>query len=240
MADSTLKYECPTCQVLSTFSLVYSYTHPKRDHSIEVNHEQMNFAHVDYLIFKCIRCHEPVAAHVGRHVSDPSGTSNLELEEGFEEENGNWILIKITPCVVRQDIAPEYTPVPIDNFFEQGCRALDRGDMDAAGVMFGKALDVSTRDLIRKLDLEDKEKAQKLWLAQRIDWLIKHGALKVDLSAAAKIIKDERNEAAHGEKLYAEAEAKKLRDLTKVFFTAAYTVPGMVAAKLESDPGNEA
>jgi hypothetical protein len=138
-----------------------------------------------------------VVAEVYRIVSEPAQSRPLELELGYNDDHHT--VRSIHPQRTKIG-APEHTPDNIASFYAQGCRALQRGDSDAARMSFRKALDVATLNRIRAIDPPDLDTLLKRKLKGRIEWLHGQGKLTDDLAAWAHLMRDEGNDAAHEEK----------------------------------------
>jgi Domain of unknown function (DUF4145) len=221
-----LIYDCPNCPAQNQgFDFLYSYTHPARG----IPSTKENLGHLDFLIFACGNCHYPVAVEVYRLVSELTSGQPLQLKAGYKE--GNYTVRSIRPARQTLGGAPVHTPSNVGAFYAQGCRALERGDADAAGMCFRKALDTATRYLIRTFSPPDLDAKLALKLKPRIDWLHSKGKLTDDLKAWAHLVRDEGNDAAHEEAPYTPEQAQDLRDLTEVFLMYVFTIPGKIAER---------
>lgn len=128
--------------------------------------------------------------------------------------------------------APEDTPLTVARFFEQGTSSIELGNFDAAGMMFRKALETSTK-------LLDGDLAGKR-LVNRIDELAEQHKLTPDLAEWAHEVRLGGNEAAHEDEPFTLEEAVDLRNFIENFLRYSFTLPSAVkrrssAAAPESD-----
>jgi hypothetical protein len=213
----SLVYDCPNCPAESQgFNFLTTYEHP-------------GFTGVprkEFIVFRCGRCYYPVVVEIDRIVSEPASSLPLELTATYKQ--GHYTVRSVRPQRGGPARAPQHTPEPMGGCYEQGCRALQRGDADVAGMGFRKALDTATRYLIRRLNPPDLGAILARNLKQRVDWLSDQGRLTDNLKAWAHMMRDEGNDASHEEDPYTEAEAKDLHNLTEVFFMYVFTMPGMI------------
>ena len=104
-------------------------------------------------------------------------------------------------------------PGNVATFFEQGQRALKATHWDAAGAMFRKTLDVST-----KLFLEPEHRDKTLF--KRIELLVAGGKLTAAMGDWSHEVRLDGNEAVHGEEPETEEDAMMLRErFTEAFLT---------------------
>lgn len=227
----SLKYDCPSCLSENQgFEYRSYYQHPVSNQVVYTQGGNVRKAtYLEYVTFSCGHCHEPVFAKVGNASSVSVSQRPVSLVPEYDD--GTIFLLDVEPHRAVTDIAPESTPPNVAASFEQGCRALEKGDADLAGMGFRKSLDVGTRHLIRAINPPDLEKALKGTLDSRIKWLHSNGRLTDELKDWAHIIREDGNEAAHDEEPYSLDEAKQLHEFAKVFLIYLFTIPGMIAAK---------
>jgi hypothetical protein len=96
---------------------------------------------------------------------------------------------------------------------------LRRGNFDAAGTMFRKALDVG----LKRIHPEGKGTLEK-----RINGLPDTIGITPAMKEWAHSIRDLGNDAAHEEEPFSEADAKALQAFTETFLTYTFTLPGMI------------
>jgi hypothetical protein len=124
--------------------------------------------------------------------------------------------------------APDDTPPKISDKYIQSDDNLRRGNWDAAGTMYRKAVELSTIDL---------GGTKKLFLVKRIDELADKQAIMPDMKKWAHKIRQFGNTAAHDE--FEEDEARALQKFTELFLTYVYTLPGMVKAATQKPAPEE-
>jgi hypothetical protein len=126
---------------------------------------------------------------------------------------------------------PADVPLNIATFYEQGVRALKAGHWDAAGAMFRKTLDVSTK----ALDPEGRTAT----LYKRINALVHDGALTPAMGDWSHEIRLDGNDAVHSEDPETEEDASGLQRFVEAFLTYSFTLPAMVAAnRAKREPPN--
>ena len=128
--------------------------------------------------------------------------------------------------------APEDSPPSVARFFEQGTSSLEAGNFDAAGMMFRKALETSTKVL-------DANLAGKPLVA-RIDELAKEHRITPDLAKWAHEVRLGGNEAAHEDELFTLEEAQDLKNFIENFLRYAFTLPSAVKRRSAADAQEEA
>lgn len=115
---------------------------------------------------------------------------------------------------------PSDVPDHIDNFYTQGLVNLRGRRWDAAGAMFRKTLDVSTKLI------EPEHRAENLFI--RIEKLVAAGHLTKAMGEWSHEIRIEGNDAVHDEKPETEADANAIQKFTEAFLRYAFTLPNMV------------
>lgn len=230
MAKPSLVYDCPKCSTQNQgFAFLFWYRNPVDGHTVKVREERRTGAYVSYLAFQCIRCYWPVFVGVlSSSVHDYSGQP-LQLTPNYDK--GGIAVFEIRPESKRTDVSPHYTPDTVARPHDQGCRALTRGDWDAAGMCFRKALDISTKALIRAAARADAANVIAHNLYGRIEWLHQNHKLTDELKDWAHFIRIDGNEAAHEEEPVTESEARQLHNFTEVFLTYVFSIPGMIKEK---------
>ncbi len=216
----TLMMTCPgSCRAEhQAFSFVHGYDSP---------HRHANGGVIDYIVFRCNRCDDTVTLRVLRAVPNPSWNTSLQYAERFSS-NGYTVLSTI-PAPKNVSLAPEDTPQNVVTCYEQGVRALDRGDFDVAGMGLRKSLDIATKHLIREVNPVDLQNVLGKNLHNRIEWLHSQNKLTLDMKEWAHIIRDEGNGAAHDETRYTKEDAEQLQHFAEVLLMYVFTIPAMVA-----------
>jgi hypothetical protein len=215
----TLKANCPHCRTVDqAFSFTGGYTHEHKDQSGNV---------LDTVLFRCNGCSGPMAATVLRAAAEPVWTRTIQLVRDYR--TSPYRVLELIPKEFKADDAPKHTPPSIASYYNQACRALERGDWDAAGMAFRKALDISTKLLIRNINPSDLSARLADNLYKRIEWLHAQGKLTPELKDWAHVIRGEGNDAAHEEQPYTKKEAEQVHNFTQVFLMYIFTIPGMIA-----------
>ena len=121
----------------------------------------------------------------------------------------------------RSVAAPTHTPTNVAKFFEQGMDNM-RGNWDAAGTMFRKALDVG-------LKVKFPDISPSLTLFRRIEQAEATEGLMPELAEWANQIRLDGNDAAHEDEPFSKEDAENLRTFTDLVLRYLFTLPGMLA-----------
>lgn len=128
---------------------------------------------------------------------------------------------------------PLYVPQDISQVFQQGAACLSLGLWDAAGAMFRKVLDASTRisTPLPDSNSETKPPSWKVYkdLRLRLDWLFENNMLDKGLSEFANCIHQDGNDAVHSLVGIGQNEAIDLADFSESILEFIYTRPGKIA-----------
>ncbi len=116
-------------------------------------------------------------------------------------------------------LIPDHVPDNITIFFQQGMDNLNKNNWDAAGAMFGKVIDITTK----KIDPELKGS-----LYERIEQLAKKHLITPDLKDWAHKIRLIRNDALHEASPTGEQEAHDIQIFTDLFLRYVFTLPGIL------------
>jgi hypothetical protein len=150
------------------------------------------------VLLQCGVCGNGVVAKYSG-VSVPNWISGLGV--------GDSRLIEVWPKRAQIE-APQHLPSNVTNYYLQGVENLSRKNFDAAGTMFGKALDAG----LRKLHPEGKGT-----LERRIDNLPDTIGIAPAMKEWAHEIRRLRNDAAHEEEPFLLDEARALQSFTELF-----------------------
>jgi hypothetical protein len=192
---------------------------------------------LEQIMFSCGSCQRAIVVEVERlDVPYQNSTATVYFQDGGAQlhsdfDDGTFRVVGVAPTLPSDDIAPLFTPDNIARIYGQAVRATIRGDADVAGIGFRKALDISTKDLIRNLKLPNEDKLLKKNLNDRIKVLLENGRLTQDLADWAHILREEGNDAAHEEEPYSNEEADTLHEFCKVYLLYVYSLPGMIKAR---------
>jgi hypothetical protein len=118
--------------------------------------------------------------------------------------------------------APQHLPENVSRYYMQGMDNIKRKNFDAAGTMFGKALDTGLKKL---------HPGGNGTLEKRIDRLPETLGITPAMKEWAHEIRHLRNDAAHEEDPFLPEEAIALQSFTELFLTYAFTLPGMLDAR---------
>ncbi len=119
---------------------------------------------------------------------------------------------------------PEHVPDKIANVFREGATSLAIENWNAAGAMFRTCIDLATRALLPKEDVEGLNSKRRRDLGLRLPWLFEHGKLPLDLQELSTCIREDGNDAAHQGTL-TQANAEDLLDFTAQLLERLFTEP---------------
>jgi hypothetical protein len=127
---------------------------------------------------------------------------------------------------------PQHVPDDVQRIFNEAASCLAIQCWDAAGSMFRKTLDVTTRSKISTPDADISPKAPN-WktykdLRLRLDHLFQSGLLDRSLEDLSSCIHQDGNDAAHDEIGIGPEEAEDLADFTERVLEIVYTIPGQI------------
>lgn len=118
---------------------------------------------------------------------------------------------------------PQHLPPDVERPYVQGQSNLSQSNLDAAGMMFRKTLDVATANLDPTL----KSKS----FNERINLLESAGKITPALSAWAHEVRKDGNDAAHDGAEPSRDSVRQLAGFTEMFLLYAFTMPHELAAK---------
>lgn len=172
------------------------------------------------VVFSCRRCF----GAVGLTVTMTARTSTIVQGQGdFHVHASRFGRVgAIYPCA-PEATEPEHISESVSRCYKQAIDNRNRANVDAAGVMFRKCLDLATKEL----DVELAGKA----LAQRIDVLHREGKLTDALKDWAHSVRLDGNDAAHEPDELSKPELAQLAAFTEVFLQYAFTLPAQVTAR---------
>ena len=115
---------------------------------------------------------------------------------------------------------PQHLPDSVKRRYEQGVAIMATAP-EAAGMMFGKALEVALKTI--------RPNGRGI-LKNRIDEAAKAGAITSDLAEWAHRIRPDGNEAAHEDRPISSADLEELHRFTELVLLYLFTLPGMLKA----------
>jgi hypothetical protein len=117
---------------------------------------------------------------------------------------------------------PDHLHENVRKFYLQGEDSLRRGNFDAAGMMYRKAIEAG----LKWLHAPGPDNLEK-----RINALPPETGVTPAMKQWAHQIRRLGNEAAHEEAPFSKEEAESLQAFTELFLTYAFTLPGMLKAR---------
>lgn len=200
--------DCPHC---GTQSVAFNARHQFRVNNL--NNEL-------HMLATCNACRMGVIFQLGlhQHTAEADLVNTIGSQDALEiKVNARW--------PDYDDLVPADVPANIARFYEQGLRALKTGHWDAAGAMFRKTLDVSTKQL--RPDLAKKV------LFDRIEAMVKSADLTPAMGQWSHRIRLDGNDAIHDEDPETEKDATATKQFTEAFLTYSYSLPALVSAGQE-------
>jgi hypothetical protein len=174
----------------------------------------------------CRHCWRPSIAELyNRNSTDPpSAYRSQYINHTFDIRK--WVQVIPT---ARQ--CPEYVPDGIERIYAEAAKCEAIGLWDAAGAMFRKVLDASTR-LVTPSPIAD-DTATPAWkvykdLRLRLDWLFERQLLDPALREISSCIHQDGNDAAHSLAGIGREEATDLADFTTLALRTMFTLPGQI------------
>ena len=119
---------------------------------------------------------------------------------------------------------PEYIPTNIEAVFKEGIACMSINCFNAAGTMFRLCVDLSTKEMLPKEEVEGLNLKVRRNLGLRLPWLFDNNILPESLRDLSSCIKDDGNDGAHEGTLKKE-DAEDLLDFTFAILERIYTEP---------------
>ena len=202
------RYTCPHCNSAGAgFSIVYQW--PERNQQNRV-----------YLLAICGICNRGIT--VLSEVKRGAPHINL-IQNSVAYPSHEYSIIRAWPDTTM-DI-PDAIPENIGRYYRQGMENLSSERWDAAGAMFRKALDVSTKIIAPELS--------GFSLYNRINKLVEQGQLTSAMGEWSHEIRLDGNDAVHDEEPETQDDAVITQKFTEAFLTYCFSLPAMVANNRE-------
>jgi Domain of unknown function (DUF4145) len=128
--------------------------------------------------------------------------------------------------------APEYLPEEILSAFNEGAQCFAIGCNNAAAAMFRLCLDLATKSLLPKGEVEGLNAKIRRDLGLRLPWLFKSRLIPNDLEQLSHCIKEDGNDGVHVGSLDAD-DAEDIMDFTRALLSRLYTEPERVKVAAE-------
>jgi Domain of unknown function (DUF4145) len=133
--------------------------------------------------------------------------------------NAGWAIDEFWPESPKP-LIPEYLPPDVARIYLQAERNFPiLGNEEAAGIMYGKALDIG----LKKID-----PSLTGMLGQKIQKLSKEGKLTADMAEWSGHVRDIRNDAAHEEDPISREELIDLRNFSEMVLRYLFSLPAAV------------
>ncbi|MES2677704.1 MAG: DUF4145 domain-containing protein [Pseudomonadota bacterium] len=118
--------------------------------------------------------------------------------------------------------APEFVPEDVKTIFEEGTACTSIKCWNAAGSMFRQCLDLVSKSLLPKEEVDGLTGHIRSKLGARLNWLFKNNYLPKDLQELAECVREDGNDGAHDGTLM-EADSLNLLDFTEALLERIYT-----------------
>jgi Domain of unknown function (DUF4145) len=218
-----LNLDCPWCRTKNcAFTSEGSYL----AETVQRQHPRFGAGRYQqwFALLRCRRCGHGVLARL--EVSDRNAGDDPHQLAGDPIATGSWYLRDWFPSQPISDPCPDHAPEAVAQFFNEARDSLDAERWNAAGAMYRKAIDVATKDLVRKhWPQNETEKGIKEDLIVRIERLHARGRLTDALRDWAHQVRIGGKDAAHDEDPFTSGEAETLHQFTRLFLTYTYTMP---------------
>lgn len=221
--------DCPYCGTKkSGFKVVGAYR--RHDQANRTPGGGVTYTHEDWLLMSCGHCKKTISGvYRFRKRGERYDLAKWHQDHGSPEDNG-FLYVDHHPKA-EENVVPKHVAPHVESPFRQALSNIAAENFDAAGTMARKALEITTKDVVRR-KVEDEAEVERLlkrtWLKGRIKELHRLGHLTDGLAELAQIVKDEGDEAAHDEEPYDEEAARLLVEYSQALLTYVYTIPGMV------------
>jgi hypothetical protein len=167
----------------------------------------------------CPKCHLPAGAEMKSVVREGQQSWDTFTQiEGDYLEMG-WAIARFWPDAPKP-LIPELLPPDVERIYLQAERNFPvSGNEEAAGIMYGKALDIG----LKKIDPNLTG-----MLGQKIKKLSAAGKLTLDIAEWSDHIRDIRNDATHEETPITREELNDLRSFSEMVLRYLFTLPNAV------------
>lgn len=204
---ATLKLNCPYCD---SSNASFTATHEWRGH-LRTDER--------FVLMTCGHCIHGVICKVN-HTRGSTVYKTIEMIGALDKQDLR--VLMIWPRKL-ESLIPNDIPDNLASFYNQALKSMKSQSWDAAGVMFRKVIDVSTKVLMPEISGKS--------LFQRIVLLKENGRLTPDIADWASEVRLDGNEAAHEEVPFGELEALSLNQFAEAYLTYVYTLPAQVASR---------
>lgn len=216
---------CPHCGTndvaFTSVAQVFIETHPNN----------LSFWNV---FFSCNRCLGGLVLKVmSSRASGPHGLPSHVMVPGAGKDStgyeARFEVIDLYPKPPSH-FAPEHVPDRVAAAYIEASENLHRQKYETSEILSRKALDLATKSLLP---------GSQKWLKGRIDELRDAGKITAEMADWAHIVRDEGNGSVHSEEEVTQEEAAELLAFTETFLMYAFTLPGMIAKRRQSQEHQE-
>ena len=120
---------------------------------------------------------------------------------------------------------PDFLSDALKACFEEAAACLSIGCWNAAGTMFRMCVDLATKGLLPKEEVDGLNSRTRRDLGLRLPWLLDNGYLPENLRELSNCIREDGNDGAHAGTLEKE-DAEDLLDFTYELLERLFTEPG--------------
>lgn len=165
----------------------------------------------------CPKCRLPSCCLLKERISSIEISDFVLLKGDVLDEN--WTIKSFWPAEPRPNIPDLLPPDVVRVYLQAEKNFVIPGNEEAAGIMYGKALDIG----LLKID-----PALTGMLAQKIKKLAENGKITSDLSEWSHEIREIRNDATHEEQSITRDELIVLRNFTEMVLRYLFSLPNAV------------
>jgi Domain of unknown function (DUF4145) len=166
----------------------------------------------------CRRCSKGTTFVICGGPDEPESIEGQALNEHFKVRG--FINVKDLATVAP----PEHVPPEIASVFREGATCLAVGCWNAAGTMFRLCVDLATRPMLPKEEVQGLNAKTRRDLGLRLPWLFANGKLPAELHDLSTVIKEDGNDGAHQGTLIKE-DAEDLLEFTTALLGRVFTEP---------------
>lgn len=211
---SELIADCPRCGASKiTFNL----------NSFEYQGKQYNWKRYYEAFCICRNCQKGTIFLISQKEVD-DGIEKLLSQNSISVNNYMQIEKYINVKDNTVERPPEYLPKNIEEIFIEGITCKSVECFNASAAMFRLCLDLATKDLLQKDDINGLNNKIRRSLGLRLEWLFNNKVIPDSLKELASSIKDDGNDGAH-EGILNKTDLEDVFDFTYFLLERLYTEP---------------
>ncbi|GMT42838.1 MAG: hypothetical protein IEMM0002_1249 [bacterium] len=150
------------------------------------------------------------------------GTGLLNIKEAVNRYVNIESFVSLKDTVKTKP--PEHVPENVEAVFREGATCISLGCNNAAGAMFRLCIDLATKEMLPKEEVERLNRRTRRDLGLRLPWLFDNEYLPEALRNLSTCVREDGNDGAHAGTLSAD-DAADLLDFTCALLERIYTEP---------------